>query len=62
MITEDKWIELQIGLINNEIKIASGKHTNNALQSMLILNMWKTQLELRLTDIRKNKQTRGKKE
>jgi len=31
-----------------KIKIASKKNTNNAKPFMLILNMWKTQLEIRL--------------
>ena len=49
---EIKWLEKQLKFISQEEKIALKKNTNNAQQSLLIYQIWKTQLIIRERELR----------
>ena len=50
---ELKWLKKQIEGIDNEIKSARKAKTNNGDQSVLIYNVWRTQITLRLRELTK---------
>ena len=55
MLNEKKWLNNELGLVNNEIVIAGGHDTDRAKQSIRIYLMWKTRLELRMKELSQNK-------
>ena len=53
VLNEIEWLEKQTRLVDKEIEIANAINTNNAKQSLLIYQMWRTQLMIRFRELEK---------